>query len=208
MPPVSRRPNAKSAQREATRKRLLDAARRLFAEHGYSGVSTTEIARAAGVTHGSIHAHFHSKPGLLFELIAESNQQQQQQQAEAAFALGGDCRTRLRAILDVYLKHDLADLELLGVMQGYSWRWPYDLERRNQRQLAEALGPLRKVIDLAAETGELRKDVDADRLVRIVFALYTMCLRAAIFEDAATEAVAAEIDAQLCIVLEGARPAR
>jgi AcrR family transcriptional regulator len=205
-PRASRRPTAKDAKREATRARLLDAARRLFAEYGYSGVSTTEIAREAGVTHGAIHAHFHSKAGLLFALISQSNETQTEA-AEAIARTDGDCAVRLKAIIEVFLRHDLADLELLGVMQAYAWQWPYDHEAQNQAQLAAALKPVRTVLDDAVSRGELDPALDRDRAIRIIFAIYTQGVRAAIYEDATMEECLAEILAQIRMLLRGNRAA-
>lgn len=48
-----------------TRERILDAAERLFAEHGYSNVSTREIADQAQSNIAAAHYHFGSKEGLL-----------------------------------------------------------------------------------------------------------------------------------------------
>jgi len=52
-------------KREETRERLLDAARRLFAEKGYEHTTSAEIAEAAGVTERTLFRHFPSKSDLL-----------------------------------------------------------------------------------------------------------------------------------------------
>jgi AcrR family transcriptional regulator len=52
----------------ATRERILEAARTLFAAHGYVNTSTQEIAAEAGVAEGSIFYHFGSKKNLLTAL--------------------------------------------------------------------------------------------------------------------------------------------
>ena len=49
---------------DATRTRLLEAAERLFAEHGLDGVSVRSIAAAAHVDVAMINYHFGSKLGL------------------------------------------------------------------------------------------------------------------------------------------------
>lgn len=52
------------SKRGRGRELLLVAARRVFAEKGYSSAGVREIARAAGVTEPSLYWHFGSKQGL------------------------------------------------------------------------------------------------------------------------------------------------
>src|SRR5690606_7976380 len=55
---------------EATREKVLDAAERLFSEHGFDGVSIRQIANEAGVTLGVVGFHSGSKLDL-FRTILE-----------------------------------------------------------------------------------------------------------------------------------------
>lgn len=52
------------------RRRILEAAVELFAEKGFDGVSTSEIAQQAGVAEGTIFRHFKTKKDLLYALVA------------------------------------------------------------------------------------------------------------------------------------------
>lgn len=51
------------------REQLLDVAETLFAQQGYSGATTAQIAKAAGVTEPIIYRHFKSKRDLFVALI-------------------------------------------------------------------------------------------------------------------------------------------
>lgn len=63
----SRRSNAERA--EATRQRLIKAARRQFIEHGYSSTTLAEIAKSSGLTTGALYYHWAGKEGLLADVI-------------------------------------------------------------------------------------------------------------------------------------------
>jgi AcrR family transcriptional regulator len=53
------------------RRLIVDAARRLFATRPYDQVTTTEIAKTAGVAYGLIAHHFENKRGLYMAVMNE-----------------------------------------------------------------------------------------------------------------------------------------
>src|SRR5881392_2932760 len=53
------------------RNELVRQAARLFAEKGYHGTSTGDLAEAMGVQKGSLYAHIRSKADLLWEVARE-----------------------------------------------------------------------------------------------------------------------------------------
>ena len=55
--------------RDERRAQILACARRLFSERHFGAVSTTEIARAAGVARGLIHHYFGTKRELYLEAV-------------------------------------------------------------------------------------------------------------------------------------------
>jgi len=58
------------ARGEATRQRILDAAQKLFSEHGSTGVSLRAITAEAGANSAAANYHFGSKLGLLEAVFA------------------------------------------------------------------------------------------------------------------------------------------
>jgi AcrR family transcriptional regulator len=54
---------------ERTRARLVEAAREVFAQHGFQGATVREICRRADVNVAAVNYHFGSKDGLLSEAL-------------------------------------------------------------------------------------------------------------------------------------------
>ena len=63
---VMRYPAAETAEKH---ERILNEASRLFREHGFSGVSVSEIMKATGLTHGPFYNHFDSKEALMADSV-------------------------------------------------------------------------------------------------------------------------------------------
>ena len=59
-----RAPAGGYARGDETRQRIIDAAIRLFGEHGFAGASTRDIAAAAGVNPPALQYYFESKEGV------------------------------------------------------------------------------------------------------------------------------------------------
>ena len=73
--PASERQRRSQAQRSAaTRAHLIDAARQLFADKGFAGVSTQAIVAAAGVTRGALYHQFADKAALFAAVYEEVEQ--------------------------------------------------------------------------------------------------------------------------------------
>jgi AcrR family transcriptional regulator len=79
------------AGKNGSRLRLLEAAERLFAEHGYNGVSIRDIAAAARANISSVYYHFDSKPKLL-EAVCERRLKPAAMARAAAMANGAKGR--------------------------------------------------------------------------------------------------------------------
>jgi len=58
-------------QKQHTKQIILDAAIRVFTEHGIIATKTSDIAKAAQLAHGSVFAHFHTREELVEQVIAE-----------------------------------------------------------------------------------------------------------------------------------------
>src|SRR5664280_21499 len=58
-------------KREVVRRRLLDAALEVFAEHGFDTTNLDQVAAAAGLTKGAIYSNFTGKDDLFYAMMTE-----------------------------------------------------------------------------------------------------------------------------------------
>ena len=202
-PRLAPRPTRKADRREATRRRLLDAARRLIAEKGFEETSVTEIARAAGVTHAMINVYFNGKAGLLYEILSESNQDQIDRSGAAERCEGGLIE-RITRLIETWIEGDLADPRLAAVMLAYSWQWPAATEAANRAQRDRGLETARRIVRRGVAEGELRPDVDVEDLVQVIYAIYLSGLRPAVIDGDALAACVERIRRRIALVLRGA----
>lgn len=64
-----KRPERRKKTTEERRQDILEVALKVFIQKGYSGSTTAEIARAAGVAEGTIFRHFATKKDLLIAVL-------------------------------------------------------------------------------------------------------------------------------------------
>ena len=76
-------PAKKGGRRAASRRRLLDAARSLFVEKGYHDTRPQDIAKAAGLGHGTFYIHFTDKRDCFLAFVAEAQDELMADIAEA-----------------------------------------------------------------------------------------------------------------------------
>ena len=58
-----------AGHRDATRRKIVDSARRLFNRHGFENVSLGRIMAGAGLTHGGFYSYFKSKSDLYADAL-------------------------------------------------------------------------------------------------------------------------------------------
>lgn len=101
---------ARQQQREQTRARLVEAALRVFALHGYDHATVEEISLAAGHSKGAYYFHFDSKEEILLELLSLWIEEQTR---------------RLRTFESTETPVAVALLETLGSLLRYDDRDPH-----------------------------------------------------------------------------------
>jgi AcrR family transcriptional regulator len=110
------------ARKPVTSTALLEAAKKVLRQNGYSGLSTRDVAAAAGIPLSQIHYHFGSKQGLVLALFEYLNAQLLDRQN----ALFGDPTLKLSEQWDracEYLDDDIASgyVRVLQELMAASW---------------------------------------------------------------------------------------
>lgn len=108
---------ARTQQRDATRERIVTAAVEAFAEKGFRGASTRDIARRADTNQGLITYHFRSKDALWRAAVERLFGMLEKRLVERADALEiDDPRERARAAIREYVRFTAAHPELFRIM--------------------------------------------------------------------------------------------
>ncbi len=142
-----------------TRRRILDAAARLFRERGFRATTIRAISEIVGILSGSLFLHFRSKEQMLFEVMNEAATQLCAK-GEAAAAAAITPRGRLRALIRLQLDCMIGDdtRDYYAVMIG-EWR---ELDAAAKPSLAarrtEYSVIWQNVLDDCARAGLLRSD--------------------------------------------------
>jgi AcrR family transcriptional regulator len=107
-----------SSEESAGRDELIAAAKELFADLGYTGATTTAIARRAGVSQPLLYHHFDSKKGLWRAVIDELFGRLRKKLEEVARETGGaDRKERLSKLLATLVRFNGRNPELSQLMR-------------------------------------------------------------------------------------------
>lgn len=88
-----------SPRGDATRARLLEAAVAAFAEKGYLGTTTRDIAAAAGMSPAALYVHHRSKEELLYLISKAGHEDTQRLVREAIESCADDPVAALRRVI-------------------------------------------------------------------------------------------------------------
>jgi AcrR family transcriptional regulator len=109
---------APARSRAETRRRLLAAGTELFAREGLHRVTSTRIARAAGVAAGTFYLHFRDKHELFRAIAFEALAQLRARLAQASRAAGPDPHAQLRARMEELVAFAEARRDVVRVLFG------------------------------------------------------------------------------------------
>ncbi|MBV9486572.1 MAG: TetR/AcrR family transcriptional regulator [Frankiaceae bacterium] len=157
-----------SERRAATRGALVAAARALFAERGFAGVSREEIVERAGVTRGAMYHYFASKEDLFRAVYEEVERDLCEAIAVAAMTAGDDPVEELRLGSVEFLRSATrGEVRRIAVLDSPA---VLDAETRNAVAEQYGLGMLRAALAAVDGAGRLAAG-PADQLAPMLMAV-------------------------------------
>ena len=175
MPSLARAPLARRSARAATRnaqadkrERILAAATRVFARHGFFNAQVADVARAADVAAGTVYLYFESKDDLLISIFERTMASAIE---EGRSALNGiaDPEARLRRIARLHLARLGADRDLAVVFQVELRQTTKFMARFSTTGVRDYLGIIRDVIVAGQRAGQFRPEVNATLAAKMIF---------------------------------------
>jgi AcrR family transcriptional regulator len=148
----------RSIASEDKRTRILDAAIRVFAQHGYHEARVGDIAEDAGVAHGLLYHYFASKDDVLRTIFVENwgHLIARFRAVEAADEPAGE---KLEGIAKILLRTWRNDPALVTVMVREVAR-SHQLQDRVD-EVREAFAIVQRIVEEGQATGAFRRDLDA-----------------------------------------------
>ena len=198
--PMTRRALAK----QRTRERLLDAARRLFAERGYEAATIRDIASAADLSTGAVFASFTDKADLFNEVLIADYQKLSERMSQLDVENLPAREALLRLMRLAYERH----LDQLGLVQAaisFSWQCDQTAEARNRQGMKLILSLLSGIITRGIERGELSRALDVKLTTDMLWESYLSNYRRAIFDEWNASSLMARLASQLDVLLTGYR---
>lgn len=156
---------------DETRARILDAARKQFAEHGYDKTTNKDIALEANITTGAIYHYFESKQQL-FQAVTDQVQQIFLEAFESAIRSSDRFLDRLRAVSEVAVTLNETDSSTAGfiaIMPIEMRRHP-EFELDVARRTSMTISVFESIVDEAKARGEIAADSDTRAVANLIFA--------------------------------------
>lgn len=128
-----------AADYEQRRADIVETAARLYAERGFRGASTADLAQACEISKSLIYHYFPSTKDILFQVMS-SHVQELLEAVEAAGALEAPPREQLRSLLHAFLTVYAGAAERQTVLLN-------ELDQLEPEARAEIVAAQRKVVD-------------------------------------------------------------
>ena len=150
------------------RRRILDAAVKVFAEKGFFQARVSDIARMAGVADGTIYLYFKNKDDLLISIF-EEKMKEINVKFRDALGTEKDSVQRFRRLIAMHLAGFQAYPELAAVLQVELRQSSRFMREYKKVELKNYLDLMGDVVREGQQQGVFRKDIPLGLVKRFVF---------------------------------------
>lgn len=178
--------NIRTAAKEASHERIVQAAARAIRRSGYDGTGVADIMKEAGLTHGAFYAHFESREGMLAEAADRAGAESNAFAADVIAAAPPE--QALQAMVQAYLsKEHLAGIETGCPVSALGSEMP----RQSPLVRRAATRRIKEMIDLVARQSPDwgKPDAHERALVTMATLVGTLVLARAVDEPALSDAL-------------------
>lgn len=196
----------RQSQKEATRRRVVVAARDLFDTHGYQGTTIREIARHAGVSVGSVFTTFASKGEILSEVMQARLDPLYAEIDRVMPHVRGATADRLRTLFAIHFEFEAQHVRLFlaHIAAAYDWTLPPGARPYGRTPRLQEV--IREVLERGVADGDVRPDADHQEIIDLVMSAYAWTYRLVVTRDADTKSLIAVMDRQIGLIAEGFAP--
>jgi AcrR family transcriptional regulator len=159
-------------QKQATRTKVLDAARDLFDEAGYEETTVRAIAEKAGVSVGSVFTTFTSKADILGQVMGERMAALTAELERVAPHLRGTACDRLSALLAIHYDFQMRRPKLYLAYLAVSFGGAHEANFVRMGANPGLRAFVSDILHGAIERGELAPDIDVPLAMETVISLY------------------------------------
>jgi len=163
------------------RRRILDAAIRVFARQGFHSARVSDIAAEAGVAYGLVYHYFDSKEQMLNEVFSERWSLLLEAIRQADVELDSP-REKLGAAAGFIIESYRHNPELMKVIIVEVTRAANSFGRTHLSEIRDAYDQIAKIVGDAQEAGEFRGDVSPDFAAMLFYGAIEQLLTGWIFE--------------------------
>lgn len=156
---------------EGKRRRILDAALKVFARDGYYNAKVSEIAKLAGVAHGTIYLYFKNKEDLLISIFKELVGELLEH-VKAEVERVSSPKEKLRRLIELQMKlaqeyRELSELILIELRQSSKF-----LRSDAINIIEEYIRLIEGILRRGMEEGEFRGDLDPTVVATLIYSSF------------------------------------
>ena len=186
---------------------MLDAASELFDLVGYEEATVRAIAKAAGVSIGSVFSSFTSKSHVLSEVMQERLADLYADLARAAPHLKGSTADRCRSLFAVHYAFEFRRLHLFLAYIGAAFDWRSGPGAQPFGANPHLRGMVRECLTGGVERGDVRPDADLDLASDLLIGVYGWNYRLAAVEPETDPGALIQLfERQTQVIFDGLRP--